>query len=270
MKYLKNGKAVEVVSVLPDGQGFVVRDYFETFGDVDGEPVLELDDRVHIVKRVYDKAPTEKVDAEFASAEQRLADIVGKISEARNELRVVEQERKSVLLKLQQMPALRRLEDWVDGKVTHFVTVDYGRVRVLTKEELKCEGDEADRYRRAPCRLKLVTLFGESGGNLMWNASEYRDGSGNCNVECYMCCSEAEAKAMAAQRIDRELSADKVTWLEELIKSADTLGHPIDSKHREILRQDKRERAQNALNQKNKEIEELRKQLLAIDPPADV
>jgi hypothetical protein len=72
MKYLKNGKAVEVVSVLPDGQGFVVRDYFETFGDVDGEPLLELDERVHIVKRVFDEAPTEKIHAENEADEKLL------------------------------------------------------------------------------------------------------------------------------------------------------------------------------------------------------
>jgi hypothetical protein len=269
MKYLKNGKAVEVVSVLPDGQGFVVRDYFETFGEVDGEPVLEVDDRVHIVKRVFDEAPTEKIHAEVAEAQQRLADIVGKISEARNELRVVEQERKTVLLKLQQVPALRRLEDWIDGKVTHFVTLSYGTVSIIPKDEMICDSDAEDKWRR-PKRLKLITLFGDSGGDLMWRASQYRDGSSSLDKACHLCCSEEEARTLAAQIIDHELSAERVVWREDLIKSADRIGHPIDGKHREIVVADNKQRIQNQFDQKKKEIAELEKQLLAIDSPADV
>lgn len=270
MKYLKNGKAVEVVSELPDGQGFVVRDYFETFGDVDGEPVLELDDRVHIVKRVYDKAPTEKVDAEFASAEQRLADIVGKISEARNELRVVEQERKSILSKLEQMPALHRLENWIDGKVTHFVTLSYGHVSVLTKDEMKCESNRSSRWNRPPVSLKLITLFGDTDGNLMWEANKYSDGSSSSSVTCWMCCSEHEARVLAVQVIDSELSAAEVSWRESLIESADKFGHQVDPKHRAIAYEHKRSELAKQWNSRKQELDKVEKQLLALNPPAVV
>lgn len=270
MKYLKNGKAVEVVSVLQDGHGFVVRDYFETFGEVDGEPVLELDDRVHIVKRVFDDAPTEKIHAEVAEAQQRLADIVGKISEARNELRVVEQERKAVLAKLQQMPALKRLEDWVDGKVTHFVTLSYGTVSILTKDELRCDSESNYRERRAPVRWKLITLFGDANGNLMWEANKYSDGSGSWSCECWMCCSEEEARVLAAQVIDRELLPERNYYRESLIKSADKIGHQIDPKHRNLANESKREELLKKFASRKQELEEVEKQLLALNPPADV
>lgn len=270
MKYLKNGKAVEVVSELPDGQGFVVRDYFQSCDEETGERVLELDERVHIVKRVYDKAPTEKVDAEYASAEQRLAEIVGKISESRNERRVVEQERKAILSKLEQMPALHRLENWIDGKVTHFVTLSYGTVSILTKDELRCDSESNYRERRAPVRWKLITLFGDANGNLMWEANKYSDGSGSWSGECWMCCSEEEARVLAAQVIDRELLPERNYYRANLIKSADAIGHQIDPKHRTLVNEAKRAELQNKFDKKNTEIEELRKLLLALSPPADV
>jgi hypothetical protein len=269
MKYLKNGKAVEVVSVLPDGQGFVVRDYFETFGDVDGEPILELDERVHIVKRVFDEAPTEKIHAEYEAAEKRLQEVINKISEARTELRIVEQERKAVLSKLEQMPALRRLEAWIDGKVTHFVTYNYGRVSVLKKDELK-SGDEENRYRRGPEKLKLLTLFGDTEGNLIWEANKYRDGSGSWGLECWMCCSEEEAKKIAAEVIDRELLPDRVYYRDSLIKSADDIGHAIDPKHRVLCNEEKRTELQKAWHSRKEELEKVEKQLLALNSTSSV
>jgi hypothetical protein len=268
MKYLKNGKAVEVVSQLPDNRGFVVSDYIQTFDEETSEPVLELDDRVHIVKRVFDKAPTEVVDAEYAAAEQRLQETVTKISEARNELRIVEQERKAVLSKLQQMPALRRLEAWIDGKVTHFVTSSYGHIKVVPKNEMICDGDSGNRGRLADARLKLVTLFGDADQSLMWGANKYRDGSGSTDTECHLCCSEQEAKELAATMIDRDLaSKENEYWMESLIDSADKIGHAIDERYRNILAMKKSEKAHKAVEEARKKLADAEKQLAGFTIP---
>jgi len=270
MKYLKNGKAVEVVSVLPDGQGFVVRESIQVIDLDTGEQSRELCDRLQVVKRVFDKAPTTVMDAEYEAAEQRLGNIVRKIADATLELRVVEQDRKAVLSKLQQMPALKRLEDWIDGKVTHFVTLSYGTVSVLTKDELKCASESNYRERRAPVRWKLITLFGDANGNLIWEANKYSDGSGSWSCECWMCCSEEEARVLAAQVIDRELLPERNYYRESLIKSADKIGHPIDPKHRNLANEEKRAELLKKFASRKQELDELEKQLLALNPPAAV
>jgi hypothetical protein len=260
MKYLRNGQAVDVVCELPNQLGFVVQKYYD---NPDGGQYL--DDQKKVVERVYDSPPVEHIDKRVRDAETKLRDLEGAIHNANRELRTVEQERKAILTKLQQVPALRRLEAWIDGKVTHFVTVNWRSVQVLTKAELICQSDAEDRHRRPPGRMKLVTLFGDTNGDINWNVNQYRDGSGSSEQECFMCCSEEEAKTKAAEIIDekfREVDSGKPdAWLGDLIKSAEAIGHPVADRYREIVKQAKIDDLQKKVINARQALENIEKQM---------
>jgi chromosome segregation ATPase len=263
MKYLRNGQVVEILCELPDQRGFVVLKYYDN-----PEGGQYLDDQKKVVERVYDSPPVEHIDKRVREAEAKLRDLEGAIHNANRELRTVEQERKAILGKLQQMPALRRLEAWIDGKVTHFVTSSYGHIEVVPKNKMICDGDSGNRGRLADGRMKLVTLFGDADGSLMWGANQYRDGSGSTNTECHLCCSEQEAKELAATMIDRDLaSKENEYWMESLIDSADKIGHAIDERYRNILAMKKSEKAHKAVEEARKKLADAEKQLAGFTIP---
>lgn len=119
------------------------------------------------------------------------------MSSARNAEREIEDR----LKKLAKYKGLERLEAFIDGKITHFVVIDYNGVNVKTFEELAVYRQDD---RRAPDGIKLLTLFGDSKGDLSWRLDQYRVASSS-DMEVIPCISEEEAIALRNARLFSDL-----------------------------------------------------------------
>lgn len=156
--------------------------------------------------QIYLKPPTQKLEAKVDELDKLITEKRNKLKRVNEELDQAGRRHQEQLKKLKQHQALQRIEDYLDGKFTHFLHVtDYYGPKIITKDQALDQNDRWDK------ELKLLTLFGDTKGNLQWRINKYRDGSGSSWDEVYPVSSEEEAIAIA-----RRLFADAVTeWREQ-------------------------------------------------------
>lgn len=210
MKYLPNGQCVDVVAPLPSG-GFVVTDCLEddTGESFQGEP--------YVVPAVLDSPCTARVASEYQAVADKLDAARKELAAIREEIRTAESGRQEILARISQKRGLERIDDFLSGRIRYVVMNQFGRVKVLPLEQCTCEGDDKHRD------LKLISLFGDSNGNVFWRANQYKDGSG-CWHEIDLCLSRDEAMAVAAQRLSDLCES---YHLDNVVASAKELGIPL-------------------------------------------
>lgn len=258
MKYLPDGRACEVVAELPDGRGVVVDLWYEG----DDEPSLQ--DDLIIVPKVLDQPLNPLIEKNIKERRQLLDEMVKQLNDLRAEVATAKMERDRILDKLKQIPALKRIEDFLDGKITHVVSRQYGRIHITPIGEMICDSDRD--YRCKPAAIKLMTLYGEQPGNLLFRVNQYKDGSGSSGseYEAFPCCSEEEAKQQAGRLIDEQIQDSRQYYLEESVKSADKIGHPVPDALREVIRMNNLEKHRSQVEEARKRLHEAEQLLLKI------
>ncbi len=239
--YLIDGRECELVSAVDDR--FAVRMVY----DDDGEENLG---DVVLVRAVYATAPREKLDAEVARLKTELAGIVERLGAARAEEAEIKKGAAERAALLAQHRATARIADFIAGKITHFVVMEYGGPVVMDVASAINipEEDGFGRPRTWRGQTKLLTLYGAAGRDsyhhqlrdgrgLAWNLSRYSDGSGG-STEVIPCMSEEEARGIAAERI-AALFADasdngRRAW-SGAVKAAEKLGLEVPVAVREHL-----------------------------------
>lgn len=159
-------------------------------------------------REVFHKPPTAKLEA-------RVNELDKLVNEKRAELRRVNEEldqagkrRQEQLKKIGQHRALQRIEDYLDGKFTHFLEVsDYYGPKIVTADDALANGG-IDRWDKG---IRLLTLFGDTKGDLQWRINRYSDGSGSSSTEVFPCHTEEEAIDI----VRRLFSAAVVEWREQ-------------------------------------------------------
>ena len=181
----------------------------------------------HIERTVYSTRPRprragylKKLEADISKAREELTTIR---REHREEAEAFEA--KSSRLK-NLAPALERIEDFIDGRITHVVERAYasGDPEIRTLDEtLKGNG-----YHSGP---KLVSLFGDSDG-LLWRVNRYRNGSGSW-TDIIPCRSPEEALDVARGMCTRVfatcLAENRAHALASTIAKATEYGFEIPS-----------------------------------------
>ena len=132
-------------------------------------------------------------------------------------------------------PALENLAAFLDGKITHFAVDLYGSIMVQERTQAL---EETEQYRHG--QQRLLTLFGDTKGNLTWNLNHYSDGSGH-KYTAVPCTSEDEALKVACGLCNHQIAEarkDGLHWrLEDIEKSCKRLGMvfpaDLDAKLRE-------------------------------------
>src|SRR5262249_25554574 len=113
--------------------------------------------------------------------------------------------------------ALKRLDDFLAGNITHAVRARYSGISIGTFAEVFEEGGRYDKG------VKLLTLFGDKKCGLSWHLNDYRDGSGSY-TEIFPCTSLEDAKAVAQSKLDALFDlarrGERVSYLSEHIASA--------------------------------------------------
>lgn len=155
----------------------------------------EFYDQVIEVKFVFPSAPTEVLDAKYAAKLAKLEEIEQEIAQLRAEAVEESKSRQARQKIFAKFAVLDNLEAFIEGKITHFVDRQHGRIEIKTFHEVCIETN--DQY-RANGDVRLLSLFGRSNGDLCWKINQYCDGSGSYH-EVFPCLSFEDAKEKAIQ-----------------------------------------------------------------------
>ena len=195
-KYLRSGQMVEVIGKVEGKPQWIVSELLEGMQG-DGDSHTYPSEYSFITNEIFDVPPTRVLCAEVKKLEEeakRLQDVIWK---SRQEIREIEEEKNKTLEKVKKYQGLEHIEDFIEGKITHYLTFKYGDPEIISFKDTFVE----DNYSRIRNTHKLLTLFGNSQGNLSWGLNEYKDGSGS-NTEVIPCISLEDAKEKAQQWLD--------------------------------------------------------------------
>jgi hypothetical protein len=232
------------------------------------EPFYECEDGAAydvpvVLGRVFAEPPVQKLDKTIAERRLELDAITKELNDTKRELEFGRKQREAALAKVsRESAALRRIADFLDGKITHYVLSQYGHVSILPLTEAFCDCEDSRRSKRS---LKLLTLFGNDDGTLSWNLNRYSDGSGS-DMKCWPVCSLEEATAKVAELIEIVVATwrgdnSKTYGLDGARKAAAECGLPFPGDAMEWLIGKQRLDAQKQVESRQKDLEESQRKL---------
>lgn len=217
---------------------------------------------------VWDRAFAEPPQPKLAKACEReqktLDNLQAQVAAAHKELfelrqtiRLGEQERCDLRKKLADVPALKRIDDFVAGRITHFAMIGgYSAPCVRTIKEATTDKGE---HSWSKPEVRLVSLLGDSNGNLLWQVNRYRDGSGSWE-SAVPCASEEEARALCAEDVRTRLMAWKGPGYNttDLVKMAEQYGVPVPA----AIAEARDQFLKNVVTEREKDVQKAQKLLL--------
>ncbi len=196
---------------------------------------------------VFTSAPKEVVEKELVALQAKVSEAQSALYKVREENRLMDKEIEARKARLKQHEALKYLDDYIAGRITHYVVADhYGEkgsnwriIDVKTPDNASGNLDQWERKGWLPRdgKTKLLSLFGASGGQLDWQLNHYSDGSGITRTTAYPCLSLHEAvskvdsltqvviNAWRAAATPKEKEA--IHYLGDLVKSRKAAGLPV-------------------------------------------
>lgn len=200
------------------------------------EPIIEPDDRDEAPyyadpvtwREVFAKPPVQRLHAEVAEVEKKLAaarDALAEVRAARSEF---DNEERARLARIKQHKQLSRIDDYISGRITHVVLL--GRyasdVNIQTLAEVQASECQPD-------RIPLLVLFGDPWRH-HYKASEWCFLSDGNWISCYPCASLEEAQEKAREAVEEQFAAwrksnyrDTASDLKHYVASARRLGLPV-------------------------------------------
>lgn len=232
MKYLENGQEVEVVEELKNGSFLVQRIYETGFEGADGDEFgHQLGDLI-IVPKIFNEPPVAKLNLRVVELNNQIEGLAEKLKLLHKEYNTFLETKKSIDSKLDQYKALQGVFDLIDGKMTHYIIKNYNGYEIVDWFFDHCNSE--DRHSRT-AKKKLLTLFGDSNGNLEWKLNEYKDGSGCGTVFCWWATSYENAISQLTELLNIEFQDD--VYKEGIIKSAEKYGIEVPANYREGVKQ---------------------------------
>ena len=218
--YLESGAEMRYLGAYEDRHLVAPIEVLEDDQERLGEPrfvdVVYHDDRAAVAKRSKTVAD---LDAKIAEQYRELSRLQGEVREA-------SKDREGVLRRIKEHKTLARLDDYLAGKLTHYVMRRWNRVEILDVSKEKSPGEG---------NLRLLVLFGNSKGNISWRLNRYSDGSGQDWDHVTPCTSLEEARVEAQGLldflIDKTITEKRGAGLDDLVRSAITLGLKVKAEH---------------------------------------
>jgi len=207
---------------------------FEYVTDVDGDyvvrPMMETDEeepyagRPITLRKVFASAPREMYDKTIEALDTKIQELQKQKRELEEELRKSKQDETERKKRIMVNAALERIDDFLAGKMTHFVFGEYG-VEIKTFEEATSDPNRRERD------VKLLSLYGRTKGDLAWKLNDYYDGSGSWH-KVYPCCSIEDAMAFAKRLIETKYEewrkdGKNSYYLASVAAASNRLGDPI-------------------------------------------
>lgn len=186
-KYDEHGNECRIIGVDKEQCLVWLQILDEDGGSLDGELRIVQESTLHA------SPPRRKIDSRIIELRATLEDLCHQILARKKDLQSFEDGRDDRMVRLKQHKSLRRLDDFIAGRITHYVEDSYGPPTIVSFEDAKPVGGTDRRD-----KLKLLTLFGRTNGDLEWGLNEYSDGSG-INTTVFPCTSYNEAVGVAAK-----------------------------------------------------------------------
>lgn len=221
--YTSNGRVAEFVSEFP-GNGVIVRLAFER--DDEADPFYF--DGIVRVDRVYSTAPREVYDEQIKKLETRRDELRASVTKLTAENEAAMKGTKELMANISRIDAFQRIDDFIAGRMTHFVVATWNDISIQTKDEVIRRTNDRGDWRGD---LKLLTLFGDTKGNLAWGLDTHHIEGVATRV--YPCMSFEDAWKKASKMLEDAFLAFEVERLNSFaseIKSAERLGIPIPAR----------------------------------------
>lgn len=143
--------------------------------------------------------PRDVIDKEIATLQAKADGLRAEVQkltrehvEAKKEIEKDLEARKARLARHEQ---LKHLDDFITkGVACYVLDVGYGHINIMDFKDTKSD------YHRDSFRL--LSLFGDSKGQLDWKLNRYGDGSGDDTV-CFPCASKEQAQAAIGEMLNR-------------------------------------------------------------------
>lgn len=256
VKYLLDGR--EVIVCAETNSGNIVRNvYYDKHSDEEylGDPYLST-------SKMFDNPPEEKYYEEIEKLIKTQEDLQYQIINLKQEKTNIEKEISDIKKEesrffgnVQRIDQLKLLEDFINGKITHYLIFHYSfgwNIITIKETELK------ENYHHAKY-LKLLTLYGESNGDLNWKLSEYScsSSSGNLVIPCtsYEMALD-ELKKIIYSRIEESNFYD-----ENIIKLSEKYDIEIPKEYVDGLKEQKRKQLEEKIELRKKDIEKIEKEI---------
>lgn len=250
--YTIAGNKVEVQAVTTDGRYAVAPLLMWDGQDYEAEPILGA---TEFVDRLSKSVPTRVKVAEIAKMDEEIAGRKAELQSVRDEIAKATAERRGLVEKLKQVPVLRRIDDYIEGRFTHLVLLSRYGSDVVVKELKAALSDDGKLYSGD---LRLLALLGNRSGDLSWGLNTYKDGSGDYRgVLLCQSLEEAnqEASIVVAKGLEEAWRDTHKSYLEGWITSADRFGVIISPQIREWQHQRKLAAAQQARDKAKAEFD---------------
>jgi len=164
--YLRNGQEISILKKLEDG-------YLINKINVDCETGDEfIEDEIYFIKEVFSNPLTEKISTEVLNIESKISELKKQKNEMEAEIKSQQELEKTKSTLYKQYSQLKRLDDFIAGKITHYVFLGWD---LIIKPFAIAKTRDMEEWEKG---TKLLSLFGASNGNLEWRINEYKDGSG--------------------------------------------------------------------------------------------
>jgi len=199
--FAANGEWAVYIAASPDGH--VVAPLYSDRET--GEPTYS-DESVYLTSRVSKEPPVEAKNEMIAKLDNQIIEKNAQLKTLRDTIAAEEKAAKERHAELAKWSGLKTLEDFVAGRITHLVFCDnYNGPTIQTFADGMAYVDD-DRYAKNKINgMKLLTLFGDSKGNLTWEIYKYRQPSSSTDYEVRPATSYEEAVEIA-----------RVYWNEEM------------------------------------------------------
>lgn len=186
-RYDEHGNEYRIVDI-NEGQCLA---WLQILSEDDGTSDGEL--RIVQKSTLHTNPPRQKINSQIAELRATLEDLRQQILARKRDLQDSKDSCDALMARLKQHESLRQLDEFIAGRVTHYVEISYGPPSIVSFEDAKT--DDASSRRD---KLKLLTLFGRTDGNLEWGLNRYSDGSGS-NATVYPCTSYIGAVEVAGK-----------------------------------------------------------------------
>lgn len=202
--WLKDGSEVELCAVTTDGALLVSPLVeFETYDGTEranGAPIF--------VGEVFASAPVAVISAEVTELLAEKAGLEKQVAGLRRDVLGAAKDNADLIKKLSKFKGLEHIEAFIEGRITHVVVEEWDGIKVGPISLLE---EKTDSNYRKPEGIRLVSLYGKTGGDLEWKVNEYRDGSGSG----WRLIVPAESQEHG-EELRRQMVADKLTeaWAE--------------------------------------------------------
>lgn len=254
--YDSRGREYRYVCAVPGGH--LVSAILEYGGSYDESPYTDFG-KPEFVSEIHPTAPI-RVRAE------KIVELDSKIAEKQKELRGIEheltafkQEEKGLLERLKKHECMKRIDDILSGKITHYAVLSIYTVRAVA--------DERDGY-EAIGKYRLLSLSpSERKGTFHWRVNQYSDGSGS-DRDVIPCTSEADAIEALKTEMESQwsdwLMAEKPTLSDSLYTASVKYGVVVPKEYweyrtnlRRTQLEDELAKVKNQLAAREKELTEL-------------